>query len=169
MYPDLPAPKLVSGLAALFAAANRSRFLAVAKPHNLAAVLGSTQMAEAYRNGTFPSEKWLSEADSFAVRQLMELRETLKRSTKITLGIAVVVAIALAFFGKIDPNLPIDSGKMVTAWGALTAGWASILQFHPVPRTYRGNCLHEVAHDAAVRTFFVCGVLLGAVGALWGQ
>lgn len=168
MYP-LPTPKLVNGLVALFASASRSRFLAFAKPHNLAAELGSNQMAEAYRNGTFPATRWLAEADSVAMCQLTELRETIKKSTKLTLGIAVVVAIALASFGKVDPNLPFDSGKVVTAIGALAAGWASVLQFHPVPRTFRGNFLHEVAHDAAVRTFFVCGVLLGTVGALWWQ
>lgn len=169
MYSALPLPKLVSGLAALFAAVSSSHFLAVAKPHNLAAELGSTQMANAYRNGTFPSAKWLAEADSVAIRQLAELRQVLKKSAQITIGIAVVVAIALAFFGKIDPSLPIDSGKLVTAAGAFAASWASVLQFHPVTRTFRGNCLHEVAHDATVRTFFVCGVLLGAVGALWWQ
>lgn len=169
MYPELPTPKLANGLAALFVAVNSSRFLAIAKPHNLAAELGSTQMAGAYRNGTFPAVKWLADADTVAMRQLRELRETLKKSTKITISIAAVVAIALAFSGKIDPNLPIDSGKMVTALGALAAGWASVLQFHPVPRTFRGNFIHEVAHDAAVRTFFISGLFLGTVGALWWQ
>lgn len=169
MYPELPAPKLVNGLVALFAAVDSSRFLAVAKPHNLAAELGSAQMADAYRNGIFPAARWLDKADSDAMRQLTELRETLKKSTRMTVGIAALVAIALALYGKFDPNLPVDSGKMVAALGALAAGWASVLQFHPVPRTFRGNFIHEVAHDAAVRTFFIVGVFLGAVGTLWGQ
>lgn len=169
MHPALPMPKLVSGLAALFSAVSSSHFLAVATPHNLAAELGSTQMANAYDNGTFPSAKWLVEADSVALRQLAELRRVLKKSAQITIGIAAVVAIALFIFGKIDLSLPIDSGKLVTAAGVFAATWASVLQFHPVNRTFRGNFVHEVAHDAAVRAFFVCGALLGAVGALWWE
>lgn len=169
MYPALPEPKLVNGFSALMAAANKARFLAVARPHNLAAELGSTQMDTAYRNGTFPAAKWLSEADSVAMRQLTELREALKKSIQITFSIAVLVVVALALSGKIDPTLPVDAGKVVAAIGTLAAGWASVLQFHPVHQTYRGNFLHEVAHAAAVRTFFVFGVVLGAVGALWWQ
>ena len=124
-------------------------------------------MADAYRNGTFPADKWLAEAELVAIRQMVELRSTLKRSTKLTFCIGAVIALALAFLGKINPNLPVDSGKLVTVVGTLAAVWASILQFHPVTRTFRGNYIHEVAHDAAVRTFFVCGVILGSVGTLW--
>lgn len=167
MYPALPKPVLVCGLSALMAAANKARFLVVARSHNLAAELGSPQMGAAYNNGTFPMAKWLSDVESVAMRQLMELRKALKKSTEITVAIVVVVAIALAISGKLDASLPIDGGKVLTAVGALAAGWASILQFHPVPQTFRGNFLHEVAHAAAVRTFFVCGVVLGAIGALW--
>lgn len=167
MYPALPEPKLVGGLAALAAAANEPRFLALALPHNLAAELGSPQIAAAYQDGTFPAVKWLADADSIASRQLADLRMVISKSTMVTSGIAAVVVMTLSVTGKIHPSLPVDIGKIVTAMGAITAGWASVLQFHPVTPTFRGNFLHEVAHITAVRVFFASGLALGALGALW--
>jgi hypothetical protein len=162
-----PTPKLVSGVAALFAAFSRSRFLGMAVSHNLAAELGSPQRAKDYQNGNFPSAEWIDGADVVATEQLTDLRKSLVKSAFISIVVAVVVVIALGFFGKVGPGFPADVGKLMTAAGAFSAWWASVLQFHPVERTIRKNCIHEVAHETAVWCALLVGVVLGALGALW--
>jgi hypothetical protein len=162
-----PTPKFVTGVTALFAAFSRSRFLAIAVPHNLAAELSSPQIAEGHKSGSFPSAEWILGASEIANKQLNDLRRSLVKSAYISMSAAVVVVIALAVFGKVGPSLPADVGKLITAMGALSAGWASVLQLHPVQRTLREICIHEIAHKTAVWGALLNGVLLGAVGALW--
>ncbi len=162
-----PTPKFVSGVAALFAAVSRSRFLEMAVSHNLAAELGSPQRAKDYQNGNFPSAEWIDGADVVATEQLTDLRKSLVKSAFISIVVAVVVVVALGFFGKVGPGLPADVGKLMTAAGAFSAGWASVLQLHPVQRTFRENFIHEVAHKTAVWGGLLAGVVLGALGTLW--
>nr|WP_315493819.1 hypothetical protein [uncultured Rhodoferax sp.] len=162
-----PTPKFASGVTALFFTFNSSRFLAIAVPHNFAAELGSPQRADAYKNGSFPPVEWIREADGVAKEQLNDLRRSLVKSAFISLVVALVVVIALGLFGKVGLGLPVDVGKLVAAIGTFSAGWASVLQLHPVQRTFRENFIHEVAHKAAVRAALLVGVVLGALGVLW--
>jgi len=169
MYPGLPSPKLASGFAAAIATLNRRRFVALAQTHNLAAELGSAQMAKAYADGTFPATRWQAEVDSIATRQLNEFRNVLARSFLKALLIAVASFGALAAVGKVGPTLPIDYGKVITAIGLGVAAWGTIIQVRSVEPTFRRNYLHEVAQGFVMNALIIGGLFLGAVGALWWQ
>lgn len=169
MYPGLPSPKLASGFAAAIASLNRRRFLTLALTHNLAAELGSTQMAKGYADGTFPATRWQTEVESIAARQLSELRGVLARSFVKAVLIAVAALVVLAVVGKVGTTLPIDYGKVITAIGLGAAAWGTIIQVRPVEPTFRRNYLHEVAQGFVMNALIIGGLLLGAVGALWWQ
>lgn len=169
MYPGLPSPRLASGFAAAIAILNQRRFLTLAQMHNLAAELGSTQMAKAYADGTFPATRWQAEVVSMATRQLNEFRGVLARSFLKALLIAVAAFGALAAVGKVGPALPIDYGKAITAIGLGAAAWGTSIQVHPVEPTFRRNYLHEVAQGFVMNALIIGGLFLSAVGALWWQ
>ncbi|MBB1076087.1 hypothetical protein HUU62_16900 [Rhodoferax sp. 4810] len=169
MYLGLPSPKLANGFAAAIASMNRRRFLTLAQTHNLAAELGSSQMAKAYADGTFSATRWLAEVEPTAARQLDELRSVLVRSLLKTVVIVVVALGALAAVGKVGTTLPIDHGKAITAIGLGAAAWGTIIQVRPVEPTFRRNYLHEVAQGFVMNALIIGGLLLGAVGALWWQ
>jgi hypothetical protein len=169
MYPGLPSPKLAGGFAGAIATLNRRIFLTLAQTHNLAAELGSTQMAKAYADGTFPAAKWRAEVETIAARQLDELRSVLFRSFIKSGCIALAALGALAAVGKVGTTLPIDHGKVITAIGLGAAAWGAIIQVKPVEPTFRRNYLHEVAQGFVMNTLIIGGVLLGAVGALLWQ
>lgn len=169
MYPGLPLPKLASGLVATLATLNRGRFLAIARQHNLAAELGSDQMAKAFSEGTFPTTRWQLEVDVVATKQFNEIRRVLLRSFVWTLLVAALVLTVLVATGNVSTALPPDYGNSITAAGVGLAAWAGLLQLRPVEPTFRGNYLHEVAQGFILKALIVSGALLSAVGALWWQ
>jgi len=169
MYPGMPSPKHASGIAAAFSTLARGRFLALARTHNLAAELGSEQMANAFKDGTFPVARWQGEVELIASKQLKEVRSVLIRSFLVTLLIATLVLAALLATGKVGTSLPIDYGKLITAVGLGAAAWGTIIQLKPVEATFRRNYLHEVAQGFIMKALLSGGLLLGAIGALWWQ
>lgn len=169
MYPGLPLPKRASGVIAALATLNRGRFLAIARQHNLAAELGSDQMAKAFSEGTFPITRWQREFDVIAAKQLNEIRRVLFRSFAWTLLIAALALTVLIATGNVSTALPPDYGKSITAAGVGVATWGGLIQLRPVEPTFRGTYLHEVAQGFILKVLIGCGVLLSAVGALWWQ
>jgi hypothetical protein len=169
MYSGLPLPKHASGLDAALATLASGRFLELARTHNLAAELGSEQMARAFAEGTFPVSRWQSEADLIAANQLKEIRRVLLRSFLLTSLIAAVALTVLVATGNVNTALPPDYGKSITAAGVATAAWGSLIQLRPVEPTFRRNFLHEVAQGFIVKALIGLGLFFSAVGALWWQ
>lgn len=165
----VPSPAQASKVAALFSVLSKQRYLALAVPHNLAVELRSSQMADAYRNGTFPKAGWRSESEARALNGLVELREKLRASFFCAFGLALFALAVAVFMGKVHPSLPFDYGKVVSSAGGTLTAWAGLLQLSPVCQTYVGSTLHEVVYSTAIKTLALVGVLLAAIGALWWQ
>ena len=165
----LPLPKLAKPIHALLAVRSRARFVACAIPHNLAAQLGSSQIDSAYKAGAWPLAGWEETARMEAGNHHVQLRKELLRSGLTAVALSLLALIVAALFGKLDPSLPVDYGKLLTAFGSAVATWGAFFQLGAPSKTYRGNLLHEVAHTSIFALLLVFGIVLAAVGSLWWQ
>jgi len=169
MTKSLPTPKLANPVQAVLAIRSRARFLECAIPHNLAAELGSDQIAAAFQTGSWPPAEWRERTLHDAAIHFMQLRRDLLQSGLMAVLLLLLALAVAATLGKVHPTLPADYGKVITTIGASVAAWGTLLQFRGPSRTYRGNLLHETAHTSLVLLLVVAGIALAGLGSLWWQ
>ena len=167
MNSSIPPPQRATLLQALGAAFIDKLYLKLALPHNLAAELGSDQIAAAYRAGTWPSPEWPQRSQGEALADLSKLKRSIRISASIALSFAALGLLLAAAFGKVHPSLPADFGKIITSVGAMLLTWGAVLQLYPARGSWRATMLHEVAHAALVRMLIIAGSALAALGTLW--
>ena len=162
-------PQRASRIAGVLSLVSEDFHLRIALPHNLAAVLASSDVLAAFNAGRFPSANWQQEQAQVAINRLSQMRKAVLSSAGLTIlatGVAVLVAYAM---GKLSPDLPIDYGKVANSVGGAFALWAGILAFKAPERTYKGTLLHEVTHSFLVKILFTLGAVAVALGSLWWQ
>jgi hypothetical protein len=169
MDTTLPTPRLTTPAQAVLAILSRERHLEHAIPHNLAAELGSTQIAAAFQIGSWPPPGWREQTLRDATDRFLRLRNDILWSGLAASGLLLLALAVAALFGKLYPSLPLDYGKLVTAIGATVAAWGTFLQLSAPNRTYRGNLLHEVTHTSVVVLLVAAGIAMAGIGSLWWQ
>lgn len=169
MSTALPVPHRASKPQALSAAFVGALHLKLALSHNLAAELGSEQIASAYQSGAWPPPSWARDAEDRARADFSSLRRSIARSATVAGALAVTAVGVAAALGKVHPGLPPDFGKVAAVVGATVITWGAALQLYPARATWRGTFLHEVAHATLVRALLILGSALAGLGALWWQ
>lgn len=169
MSAALPVPQRASQLQALAAAFVEALHLKLALSHNLAAELGSAQIAAAFQSGAWPPPHWARDTEDRARADFSSLRRSITRSAMVAGALAVAAVGVAAVLGKVHPGLPPDFGKIAAAVGATLITWGAVLQLYPARATWRGTFLHEVAHATLVRVLLILGSVVAALGALWWQ
>jgi hypothetical protein len=165
----VPAPKLASSLKALWAAFSEPTYLSLVLAHNLAAELGSEQIAAAYRSGTWPAPDWAQQSLERARVDRRLLKRSLIMSATLAGLLALLAVLAAIILGKVHPSLPADPGKSLAALGAGLLAWAAFLPLYPARPSFCTNLLHEVAHATLLKALLGVGTTFAAIGALWWQ
>lgn len=169
MNTQVPAPKRASWFEALWAAFSERAYFSFVLPHDLAAELGSEQIASAHRSGQWPAASWAQETLERARLDRDKLKRSMFRSATLASLFVLLAVVVAAALGKVHPSLSVDPGKVSAGVGAWLLAWAAFLPLYPARPSYRTDLLHEVAHLTLIKALLVLGTSLAALGALWWQ
>ena len=169
MDAQLPTPKRVSLLQALWAAFSKTAYFSLVLPHNLAAELGSEQIASAYQSDAWPAANWSQATLEQSRTDLLKLKRSMYLSAKLASLLLVLAVVVATILGKVHPSLSLDLGKVCAGVGAWLLAWAAFLPLYPVRGSFRTDLLHEVAYGALIKALLVVGTSFAALGALWWQ
>ena len=165
----VPVPKFASKLNALLAAFSEQTYLSLVLSHDMAAELGSEQIAKAYQSGSWPAQDWAEQSMARAKVDRTLLKRSVLMSAALAGFFAMLALLVAIIVGKVHPSLPADLGKFLAAIGAWLLAWAAFLSLYPARPSFRSNLLHEVAHVTLLKALLCAGTALAAVGALWWQ
>lgn len=169
MNSQLPVPKRASSLQAVWAAFREDAYFSLVLPHNLAAELGSEQIAAAYRSSAWPAANWREVTLEQARTDRVKLKRSMYLSARFASLVVMLAVIVAAMMGKVHPSLSPDLGKVCAGVGAWLLTWAAFLPLYPVRGSFRTDLLHEVAYGALIRALLIVGSAFAALGALWWQ
>ena len=165
----VPAPKFASTLKAILAIFNEQIYLSLVLSHNLAAELGSEQIAKAYHSGTWPLQDWAQQSLASARVDRTLLKRSVFMSATLAAILALLALLVTIIFGKVHPALPVNLGKFLAAIGAWLLAWAAFLPLYPARSSIRANLLHEVAHATLFKALLFVGTAFAIAEALWWQ
>ena len=169
MNESVPFSKTEPARALIYLFTDRRRYIDAVVAHEMALNLESPELRKLFEEGKYPKPEWEQEARIEAERRAHRLKTGLFSSVRTTSMIfAAGVGMSL-LQGKTHPDLPVDLGKVVSAFGGFLAAWATLFELGGYAETYRGKSLHELLHPLIFRVLFLSGVLLAVVGQLWWQ
>ena len=165
----VPVPKFASTLKALLAAFSEQTYFSLVLSHDLAAELGSEQIATAYHLGSWPAQDWAQQSLTRARVDRRLLKRSVFMSATLAGLLALLALLVAIILGKVHSSLPGDLGKFLAAVGAWLLAWAAFLSLYPARPSFRSNLLHEIAHATLLKALLCVGTAFAAVGALWWQ
>ena len=165
----VPTPQFATKPNALLAAFSDRTYFSLVLSHDLAAELGSEQVAKAYHSGSWPAQDWAQQSMARAMVDRSLLKRSVLMSATLAGMLALLALLVAVVLRKVNPSLPSDVGKFMAAVGAWLLAWAAFLPLYPARPSFRANLLHEVAHATLLKVLLCVGTAFAAVGALWWQ
>lgn len=95
------------------------KYLDMAVSHGMAINLEAGDLRRAYDEGRFPGAGWAVDARLSADAHAKELKRGMRSALLTTLGFAAAGFVLAAIFGRVDPALPPDWGKIFSVFGGL--------------------------------------------------
>lgn len=89
------------------------------------------------------------------------------RATTIWIAIATVICIGIGFAsGRMGFDRPIDPAKLLSATGAVLAGWGTYFALHDAQTSWDEQRPDEHLRKAVFKATFIPGLFCGVLGAI---